>query len=119
MTFNNIIKWLEMAYQFSTRFMKVAIILIGGLSVMLAIIITILYLPAFLQKKINLKQAENIMQHNLEIVEKATFFETSTEFNDLIQKQLEQIRGNEVKLKAQRAEASQRAVDESNAKGKK
>lgn len=119
MTYNNILKWLELAYQLASRFMKLAVVLVLGLSVILAIIITILYLPAFLQKKINLKASEDIRQHNLEIVEKAIFFETSTEFNELIQKQIADIRANEAKLKAQRAEASQRATDETNSKGKK
>lgn len=119
MTYNNILNWLDMAYQLVSRFMKIAVVLVLGLSVILAIIITLLYLPSFLQKKINLKASEDIMQHNLEIVEEAIFFKTSTKFQEHTDKQLEEIRANEAKLKAQRAEASQRAIDETNAKGKK
>ena len=71
------------------------------------LIMTILYMPAFLQKKVNLKKAENIAQQNLEIVEKATFFETSTEFNELIEKQKDTIRQNAAKIKSQKAELEQ------------
>lgn len=81
------------------------------------LIFSILYMPSFLQKKVNLKQAEEIMQHNLEIVEKATFFETSTEFNELINKQMEDIRANSAKLKSLRAEYDQVSRDLQNKKG--
>ena len=111
MTFNNILKWLDMAYEFSIRFTKLAIIIFGGLSVIIFIFFTVLYFPSFLQKKINLKQAENVMQQNLEIVEKATFFETSTKFNEMIENQMETIRGNAAKIKQQTAIISQQDND--------
>lgn len=86
----------------------VIVLIIGlGFSLTMFIIFSILYMPSFFQKKINLKMAENIMQHNIEIVEKATFFETSTEFNKIIQDQMDTIRGNAAKIKSQDAHLDQ------------
>lgn len=83
---------------------KFVIIVLGGLSVVFFILMTCLYLPSFLQKKVNLKQAEDILAHNIEIVEKATFFETSQEFNKIIEEQMKTIRSNAAKIKSQDAQ---------------
>lgn len=93
------------------------LIIAGTFALVMFIIFSILYMPSFLQKKVNLKKAEEIMQHNLEIVEKATFFETSQEFNNLIEKQKEQIRANAAKLKSLHAEYDQVSRDLNNKKG--
>lgn len=61
-------------------------------------------MPAFLQKKVNLKRSEDILQHNIEIVEKATYFETSQEFNNLIEQQKTIIRNQAAHIKSQKAE---------------
>ena len=83
------------------------VIIALGFSFIAFIAMTILYMPAFLQKKVNLKQAEDILAHNIEIVEKATFFETSEEFNNLIERQKEKIRANAAKIKSQEAQMDQ------------
>lgn len=83
-----------------------------------ALILTILYLPSFLQKKVNLKKSEQIMQDNIEIVERAIFFETSTKLQEFIDDQMNQIRKNAAKLKSLRAESDQREKDIANMEGK-
>ena len=69
-------------------------------------------------EQVNLKQAEDILNHNVEIVEKATFFETSQEFNKLIENQMNDIRANAAKLKSMRAEMEQLDRDITNKGGK-
>lgn len=98
---------------------KIILMIVGTISGSLGLIITVLYLPSFLQKKVKLKEAEDIAKENLEIVEKAIFFETSEQFNTLIEQQIEKIRANEAKLKALYAESSQIEKDNLNSKGKK
>ena len=100
------------------QYALIALIVALGFALIMFIVFSILYMPSFLQKKINLKQAEDILQHNIEIVEKATFFETSTEFNKIIEEQMTTIRGNAAKIKSQRAESDQIERDNQNKKGK-
>ncbi|CDR30203.1 Uncharacterised protein [Acholeplasma oculi] len=83
---------------------KFIIIVLGGLSFAFFILMTCLYIPSFFQKIVNLKKAEDILAHNIEIVEKATFFETSTEFNKIIEEQMDKIRSNAAKIKSQDAQ---------------
>lgn len=68
------------------------LIIVATVSISLGTIIALLYLPSFFQKKIALKQAENIRQENLEIVERAIFFETSTELTGVVQDLIDDIR---------------------------
>lgn len=99
------------------QYASIGVIIALGFALVMFLIFSILYMPSFLQKKVNLKEAEEIMQHNLEIVEKATFFETSTEFNKLIEKQKADIRANAAKLKSLHAEYDQVTRDLNNKKG--
>lgn len=108
-----------MTYDQILNICKVIFIIIGTLSGSLMMIITVLYFPSFLQKKVKLKEAENIAQENLEIVERATFFETNQEFQKIINDQLEDIRANAAKLKSIHAESEQIQKDILNSKGKK
>lgn len=56
------------------------------------------------------------MQENMEIVEKATFFQTNQDFNKIIDEQMDTIRKNAAKLKALHAEIDQLGKDVSNKK---
>lgn len=106
--------WISIGY-----FCLSVLIIAATVALVIFIIVTVLYIPAFLQKKVNLKTAEDILNHNVEIVEKATFFETSQEFNKLIENQMNDIRTNAAKLKSMRAEMDQLDKDITNkSKGK-
>ena len=105
--------WISILY-----FCLSVLIIAASVALVIFIIVTVLYMPAFLQKKVNLKQAEDILNHNVEIVEKATFFETSQEFNKLIENQMNDIRANAAKLKSMRAEMEQLDRDITNKGGK-
>lgn len=101
------------------KYALIVVIIAITIAVCIFIIFTVLYIPSFLQKKVNLKQAEDIMQHNLEIVEKATFFETSQEFNNIIQEQMTEIRSSAAKLKSLKAEIDQLDKDLDNKRNAK
>lgn len=105
--FNNIWPWVV-----------IAVIIALGFTTIMFLIMTALFMPAFLQKKINLRRSENILQSNLEIVEKATFFETSSEFNKLIETQKETIRNNAAKIKSQEAQIEVLNKEKSRAESK-
>ncbi|MDY0277169.1 MAG: hypothetical protein RBQ97_03695 [Acholeplasma sp.] len=85
-------------------------------SIVLFLIITVLYLPSFLQKAANLKKSEDILKYNIEIVEKATYFETNQEFNKIIDEQMQTIRSNAAKVKSLNAQIEQLERDINNKK---
>ena len=95
---------------------KIVLIIGGTISITAFFLLSILFMPSFFQKMVNLKRAEHIMQENLEIVEKATFFQTNQDFNKIIDEQMDTIRKNAAKLKSLHAEIDQIGKDISNKK---
>lgn len=93
-----------MTYEIALEFALTLLIYVGSITFALFLLITILYVPSFFQAKVNLRKSEEILQHNIEVIEKATFFETNQEFNKTIEEQMNTIRGNAAKIKSLNAQ---------------
>ena len=93
-----------MTYQIALEFALTLLIYVGSITFALFLLITILYVPSFLQAKVNLRKSEELLQHNIEVIEKATFFQTNQEFNKIIDDQMATIRGNAAKIKSLNAQ---------------
>ncbi|BCR35556.1 hypothetical protein [Mariniplasma anaerobium] len=71
-----------------------------GINLSLALFIFILYLPSIMQKKINLKESVDIKEENIQVVEEAIFFKSNSKFQEIIDKQIKDIREMSAKKKS-------------------
>jgi len=73
-----------------------------ALSLALALPIFVLYLPPILHKRTRLDMAKQIMEENVQVVEEAIFFKSNTKFQDIIDKQIQEIKENSAEIKRQK-----------------
>lgn len=71
-----------------------------GINLSLALFIFVLYLPSIMQKKINLKESIDIKEENIQVVEEAIFFKSNSKFQEIIDKQMKDIREMSAKKKS-------------------
>lgn len=69
-----------------------------GISLSITLLVTALYSPVIFYRKLNVKRAKEIMEQNVQVVEEATFFKTNTKFQEIIDKQLLEIKETSVEL---------------------
>ncbi|MDY0294742.1 MAG: hypothetical protein RBQ71_02935 [Acholeplasmataceae bacterium] len=73
-----------------------------ALSLAVALPIIVLYLPPILHKKTRLDTAKQIMEDNIQVVEEAIFFKSNTKFQEIINKQIQEIKDNSSEIKRQK-----------------
>jgi hypothetical protein len=73
-----------------------------ALSLAFALPIFVLYLPPILHKKTRLDTAKQIMEDNIQVVEEAIFFKSNTKFQEIINKQIQEIKDNSSEIKRQK-----------------
>lgn len=69
-----------------------------GISLSITLLVTALYSPVIYYKKLNVKRAKEIMEQNVQVVEEAIFFKSNTKFQEIIDKQLAEIKENTADL---------------------
>ncbi|MEM0173075.1 MAG: hypothetical protein QXI16_01050 [Sulfolobaceae archaeon] len=73
-----------------------------GISLSITLLVTALYSPVIYYKKLNVKRAKEIMEQNVQVVEEAIFFKSNTKFQEIIDKQLLEIKENTADLEKAR-----------------
>lgn len=69
-----------------------------GISLSITLLVTALYSPVIYYKKLNVKRAKEIMEQNVQVVEEAIFFKSNTKFQEIIDKQLAEIKETSAEL---------------------
>jgi len=73
-----------------------------ALSLAVALPIFVLYLPPILHKKTRLDTAKQIMEDNIQVVEEAIFFKSNSKFQEIINRQIQEIKDNSTEIKRQK-----------------
>jgi predicted Holliday junction resolvase-like endonuclease len=89
-----------MEWQQALNTVLIILIWVGGINLSIALFIFVLYLPSIMQKKINLKEAIEIKEENIQVVEEAIFFKSNSKFQEIINNQMNDIRELSAKKKS-------------------
>jgi predicted Holliday junction resolvase-like endonuclease len=89
-----------MDWQSALNTVLIILIWVGGINLSIALFIFVLYLPSIMQKKINLKEAIEIKEENIQVVEEAIFFKSNSKFQEIINNQMKDIRELSAKKKS-------------------